>query len=59
MPSRTVEQYEAELASLNIAFRWGEARRFQSNARKIARRNWLIAKIAELRSTNHADATKS
>lgn len=30
-----------------LSWRWGETRRFQSNRRKIERRDWLIRRIAD------------
>jgi hypothetical protein len=36
---------EAELARLHITWRWGDTRRFSSNAAKIERRKWLIDQI--------------
>ena len=46
-----IAKYEAELEKIHksIIWRWGETRRFHSNARKIERRNRLISKLAELR----------
>lgn len=41
-----IKKWEAELASIQITWRWGERRRFQSNGRKIARRDWLIEHIS-------------
>jgi hypothetical protein len=45
-----IAKYEAELQRLNVSFRWGETRRFHSNTKKIARCNWLISKLATLRT---------
>ena len=50
--TKQLERYEKELEILSVTWRWGETRRFHSNIRKIERRNWLIKKIAELRSKN-------
>jgi hypothetical protein len=41
--------WERELQQLHIIDRWGETRRFHSNARKIARRAWLISHISDAR----------
>jgi len=48
-----IAKYEAELQRLReaITWRWGETRRFQSNTNKINRRNWLIGKLVELKTT--------
>jgi len=48
---KTVEEIEAEIAQVtaSISWRWGECRRFQSNRRKIERRNKLIERLSALR----------
>jgi len=47
---KTISQYEAELDRIQVSDRWGECRRFQSNQRKIERRNWLINKISTMKT---------
>lgn len=47
---KQVDKWEAELRALSVTWRWGETRRFQSNARKIERRAWLLAHVAEGRA---------
>lgn len=44
-----LERWEEELKEIGVTWRWGEARRFHSNAGKVERRNWLIEHIAKER----------
>ena len=49
---RKVAAWQAELDRLpgRIVFRWGDARRFHSQARKIARVKWLIDRLSTARA---------
>ena len=40
-------KWQEELDRLSVTWRWGETRRFQSNKRKIDRREWLINHITK------------
>ena len=51
-----IERWERELSRLQVTWRWGECRRFQSNKWKIERRDCLIDHIAKER--NKVDGTK-
>jgi len=56
---KTVADYQEELDRIHVSWRWGDARRFHSNHRKIARINWLMEKIADLTAEGLKEATKS
>jgi hypothetical protein len=47
MPTEKLDRWKSELSHLekSITWRWGDTRRFQSNSRKIERRQWLIDHI--------------
>ena len=55
-----LNRWQAELANLehHIIHRWGDCRRFHSNARKHARRNWLIEHIATAKTTPQGTAQR-
>jgi len=44
-----IEKWQRELDGLQISDRWGETRRFQSNTRKLERREWLIDHLSTAR----------
>ena len=47
---KRLDRWRDELKRLQMSWRWGECRRFQSNGRKIERREWLIGHITEAKA---------
>lgn len=48
--TRNIARWQSELDRLNVTWRWGDTRRFHTNARKIARTAWLIRHIADAKA---------